>query len=192
MPDAPLPLHAHAPEQVYYLNSTSKSLAAGLRIGVIVAPPDAAARIATGVRTTVWMAPPLMAEIVRHWVESGVAQRLIAEKQGEAAARQAIARRVLGGYGLSPRPTHPSAYHLWLDLPEGWRDDLLVAAARRENVALTPTAAFCVGRTVTDGVRLALGTPLERAQIERGFHVIGRLLGGASQTMEAALEESVI
>lgn len=192
VPDAPLPLHAYAPEQVYYLNSTSKSLAAGLRIGVIVAPPEAAARIAAGVRTTVWMAPPLMAEIVRRWVDSGVAQRLIVEKQREAAARQAIARRVLGNYGLNPRPTHPSSYHLWLDLPEGWRDDLLIAAARRDGVVLTPTAAFCVGRMVTDGVRLALGTPRGREEIERGFQVIGRLLGGASRTVEAALEESVI
>lgn len=192
VPEAPLPLRSYAPDQVYYLNSTSKSLAAGLRIGALVAPPEAATRIATGVRTTVWMAPPLMAEIVRRWVDSGTAQRLIAEKRLEAAARQAIARRVLGGYGLSPRPTHPSSYHLWLDLPEGWRDDVLIAAARRDGVILSPTAAFCVGRTVSDGLRLALGTPRGREDIERGFHVLGRLLGGTGRAEEAALEESVI
>ncbi len=192
VPEAPLPLHAYAPDQVYYLSSTSKSLAAGLRIGALVAPGDAAARIASGVRTTVWMAPPLMAEIVRRWVEDGTAQRLIEEKRIEGTARQALARQALGAYGLIPRACHPNAYHMWLDLPEGWRDDVLLPAARREGVILSPTSAFCVGRTVSDGVRVALGTPRSRADVVRGFDILGRLLGANRKAADLAVEESVI
>lgn len=192
VPDAPLPVRSYAPDQVYYLNSTSKSLAAGLRIGALVAPTEAAARIATGVRTTVWMAPPLMAEIVKRWVDTGTAQRLVEEKRREGAARQAIARQALAAYGLAPRACHPNAYHMWLDLPEGWRDDVLIPAARREGVALSPTSAFCVGRTVSDGLRLALGTPHSRADVEKGFHILGRLLGGDRRAADLAVEESVI
>lgn len=192
VPEAPLPMRSYAPDQVYYLNSTSKSLAAGLRIGALVAPTEAAARIATGVRTTVWMAPPLMAEIVKRWVNDGTTERLIAEKRSEGAARQAIARRALADYGLSPRACHPNAYHMWLNLPEGWRDDVLIPAARREGVILSPTSAFCVGRTVSDGIRLALGTPRSRADVEKGFHALGRLLGRDRQAADLAEEESVI
>src|SRR6185295_13372510 len=107
-----------APESSFYVNSTSKSLAPGLRMGYLLAPPAHVARLASAVGSTVWMVAPLMAEIVTIWIREGRADAVLAEKRREAATRQALARKRLPGARLG---SHAAGYHLWLGLPEPWR-----------------------------------------------------------------------
>jgi DNA-binding transcriptional MocR family regulator len=134
----PRPLSAFAPESSFYVNSTSKSLAPGLRVGYLLSPPAHVSRLASAVGSTVWMVAPLMAEIVSTWIREGRADAVLAEKRGEAAARQALARRILGGARID---SDRSGYHLWLQLPEPWRSESFVAEARRRGVAVTPAEA---------------------------------------------------
>ena len=67
----PPPLSFFAPENSYYILSTSKSIAGGLRIGYLVAPQRMVEPLATSLRATVWMAAPLMARSLRNgfWME---------------------------------------------------------------------------------------------------------------------------
>lgn len=178
VPEAPMPLVARLPNQVFHLTSTSKSLAPGLRIGCLLAPREAAARLATGIRTTIWMAPPLMAEVVRRWVDDGTALRLMADKRIEGARRQAAARSALMEYGVEAAPTHPSSFHIWIPLPEPRHDLELVAAARREGVLIAGTTSFATGRVLAEGIRLSLGTPATIEEVARGARTVGRLLSG--------------
>jgi DNA-binding transcriptional MocR family regulator len=180
-PGAPPPLVSLAPERVLYLNGTSKCLAPGLRIGFLAVPPDLVGRIANSVRTTVWMAPPVMAEIVRRWVESGLLMRVVADKRRIGRERQALARRWLADTGATIAPTHPNALHLWVALPEPWTDEAFAAEARRNGVQLTAGAHFAIGRPPLEAVRLALGAPAALATVERGLATLADLLRGGAE-----------
>ena len=181
-PGSPPPLVALAPERVVYVNGASKCLAPGLRIGFLVVPPDLVGRIANSVRTTIWMAPPLMAEVVRRWVESGLLMRFVADKRRIGRERQALARRWLAETGATVAPTHENALHLWVALPEPWTDEAFAAEARRNGVQLTAGAHFAIGRPPVEAVRLALGAPAALATVERGLATIADLLRGAAES----------
>ena len=170
----PRPLSAFLPEQSVYLTGTAKSLAPGLRIGFVLAPASLVPRLAAAIRTTTWMAAPLMAEIAARWIMEGTADAILKRKRKEAAVRQRVALSLLAG---SPVESDPAAYHLWLHLPEPWRSETFVDAARRRGVAVTPAQAFMVGRgAVPAAVRVCLGAAADRAQLEFGLGVLAALL----------------
>ena len=177
VPDRPASFVSLVPELVLHVNAASKSLAPALRLGLLVVPQALVGRL-TGSH---WIASPLMAEIVRLWVEDGTAEMLMEEKRREGAARQAIVRRVLDQAGLSHAVSHPNAFHLWLPLPEGWRDTEAVAAAARIGIAVNPAAAFAVGRSEHNAIRLCFSRPAGRDQVERGVARLAELLIGSPE-----------
>ncbi|HEX8747053.1 MAG TPA: PLP-dependent aminotransferase family protein [Pyrinomonadaceae bacterium] len=173
----PLPLSSFAPERSYYILTTSKSIAGGMRIGYLLAPERMVERLATSLRSTVWMAAPLMAEIASEWIKDGTAERLIEQKRREAGERQEIARRIL--HGLRFR-AHPLSFHLWLELPEPWRSDEFIAQARRRNVLVTPPEAFVPAREeAPHAVRVCLGAVRTRQQLEKGLKIVRELCRSA-------------
>jgi DNA-binding transcriptional MocR family regulator len=180
LPAKPLrPLSALAPETSIYLNGTSKSLAPGLRVGFIVAPDALVGRLAAAIRGTTWMAAPLMAELASRWIQDGTAQAIVEKKRREAAARQALAARVLAGAQVEAQP---GAYHLWLGLPGAWSAEAFADAARGRGVVVTPAAAFAVPSArshrsaLPAAVRVCLGAAPARASLERGLNVLAGLL----------------
>ncbi len=174
LPGPPPPLSKFAPEQSYYILSTSKSIAGGMRVGYLCAPERMIEPMVTTVRATVWMAAPLMAEIAAEWIKDGTAARLIEQKRMEATARQLIASRVLEEFELE---AHPLSFHLWLHLPAPWRTNEFTAQLKRRGVAVTPSEAFVPGREETPhAVRVCLGAPRSRAQLERGLTIIREVL----------------
>jgi DNA-binding transcriptional MocR family regulator len=169
----PLPLSYFAPERSYYIQTTSKSIAGGMRIGYLVAPSRMVERLATSLRATVWMAAPLMAEIVSEWIKDGTAERLVEQKRKEALERQEMARRILQGLRFR---AHPMSFHIWLELPEPWRSDEFLAQARRRGVVVTPPEAFVPAREeAPHAVRVCLGAARTRAQLEKGLRIIREL-----------------
>jgi len=174
LPDAPPPLSYFAPENSYFILSTSKSIAGGMRIAYLGAPHRMVERLATSLRATVWMAPPLMAEISSEWILDGTADRLVEQKRAEASARQLIARQILAQFQFDG---HALSFHLWLHLPEPWRSNEFCAHLRRRGVLVTPAEAFVPGREeAPHAVRVCLGGPRSRAQLEKGLETIKALL----------------
>jgi len=174
LPSQPPPLSSFAPENSYYILSTSKSIAGGMRIGYLVAPERMIEPLATSLRATVWMAAPLMAEIASEWIRDGTAERLVEQKRSEAAARQSIARAALDGFQFD---AHPLSFHLWLHLPEPWRSNEFSAQLRRRGVVVTPAEAFVPGREEPPhAVRVCVGAPRSRAQLEKGLCIIRSVL----------------
>ncbi|HKC11890.1 MAG TPA: PLP-dependent aminotransferase family protein [Vicinamibacteria bacterium] len=175
--ERPLPLAALAPDISYYVTSMSKTLAPGLRIGYVLAPAAMVGRLAANLRATTWASAPLMAAICSAWIREGTADTILEARRREAAARQTLARAILGG---SEYRAHPYAYHLWLSLPEPWRSDSFVAQARIRGVAVTPAEAFVVGRSsVPHAVRLCLGAARDRAELEKGLRLVAATLEGS-------------
>jgi DNA-binding transcriptional MocR family regulator len=174
LPNPPPPLSSFAPENSYYILGTSKSIAGGMRIGYLVAPPRMVESLAITLRATVWMAAPLMAEIASEWILDGTADRLVEQKREEAAVRQSIAAKALDGFQFD---AHPLSFHLWLHLPEPWRSNEFSAQLRRRGVAVTPAEAFVPGREEPPhAVRVCIGAPRSRAQLEKGLAIISSVL----------------
>ena len=174
LPNPPPPLSSFAPDNSYYILSTSKSIAGGMRIGYLVAPPRMVDPLATTLRATVWMAAPLMAEIASEWILNGTADRLVEEKRAEASVRQSMAADAFAGFQFD---AHPLSFHLWLHLPEPWRSNEFCAQLRRGGVAVTPAEAFVPGREEPPhAVRVCVGAPRSRAQLEKGLGIIRSVL----------------
>ena len=124
--ERPAPIATLAPELSYYLTSTSKTLAPGLRIAYVAAPPADVPRLAASLRATTWAVAPLTAAVASHWIRNGTADRILEARRQEARERQALARERLTGFDLD---TKPEAYYLWLRLPEPWRSESFAAEA---------------------------------------------------------------
>ena len=167
------PLAALAPERSWHLRSTSKSFTPGLRAAWMLVPPGQEEGAANLVRATVWTAPPLGAAIASLWVGDGTAALLEAEKRREARARQALARCLL------PIPTslssHPASMHLWLNLPRGKAARELVQRLATLGVRITAGVAFGIG-SAPNSVRLALGAPVDRGDLERALRIVAGAL----------------
>lgn len=174
--DPPPPFALLAPERCLHVTGTSKSLAAGLRVGFLLTPEGETGeeRVAPYVGATSWMAAPLLAELARRWFESGAAQRMIAWKRHEARARRELADGAFAGRSLD---AHRGSSHLWLPLPEPWTGAQFAETARRRGVLVSSPESFVTGRGRTPAaVRVCLGTPGSRDEVARGLAILGRLL----------------
>jgi DNA-binding transcriptional MocR family regulator len=173
-PEPPAPLASLSPQNTVYITSASKCLAPALRVGFVALPEDRVGRFSAAARATNWMAPPVMAEILARWIADGTAAALIQRISGETAARQAVAARLLDGMSFRAAP---AGMHIWLTLPEPWRAQDAVAAARAEGVSLPATDLFVPGRAETPhAIRLALAATKDHAELERALTIIRRLL----------------
>ncbi|MEN8375150.1 MAG: PLP-dependent aminotransferase family protein [Gemmatimonadota bacterium] len=176
--DPPAPIASLIPERTVYATSLAKAVSSGLRTGILHAPEVDVPRLRAGVRSTLWMPPPLMVEITARWLEDGTAERLMAQRRVESRARQELAARELAGYRIQ---AHPDSLHLWLHLPEPWRSDELVGQARQRGVLVAGAEAFVVGRSeVPHAVRISLGRPRTREQLARGLSIIADILEGCT------------
>lgn len=178
-PDHPRPLATYAPKRSCYIASTGKTLAPALRISYLLAPPELAERLDAGVRTTVWMASPLTAEIAAAWIREGDADRILAWKRAEIRRRHDIVADVLRGCEYQ---TQPYSQHVWLRLPEPWRSGDFVAQARCRGVLLSGAEAFAVGREeIPHAVRICIGAPPSADVLRDGLVLLREILEGRSE-----------
>ncbi|WP_329045293.1 PLP-dependent aminotransferase family protein [Amycolatopsis sp. NBC_01488] len=153
--EAPPPLAMLAPETTVYVSGLSKSVATGLRVGFVAAPPGLVAGLETAIRSTTWNTPALTAALARRWLDDGTVARLEVRKREDARGRQALASEVLAGL---PWIGHPSSYFRWLPLAPDSRPDRIVAALARRRVAVATAEPFATTPAVPQALRPALGS----------------------------------
>ena len=163
-----------APERTIHLTSASKSIAPGLRFGMLLAPAALYPPIADAQHDLFLICPPLMAEVFRHWVANGTAERLAEQQRLEARARQGIAREILAGHAFQ---TVPGSYHLWLSLPAPWRTAEFIATLAERGVAVEPGSAFAADPArAPHAVRCSLSGAANRERLSKALEIIARTL----------------
>ncbi len=170
----PRPIAAEARDRTFYVASFSKAVAAGLRVAFLVPPPALLQRSTEAVWASVWMAPPLAAEVAASWIEDGTADSVVRRKRDEAGARRQLLAQQLVGHRFEAQP---SSFYAWLHLPLPWSGVEFALDARRRGVAVTPSTAFVVGQSAAPAaVRICFAAPESRADAERGLALLRQLL----------------
>ena len=182
--DAPMPLHALAPDITIYATSLSKAVSPALRIGYLAVPEALVSPLATVIKTTMLMPATLGAQLASELVFSGAAA-LAAKRQREIVSeRQDLARAILGA---RTRPTNPDASHLWMELPHQWNAPQFADAAMARGVSVNPGSNFMpVPATIgPSNIRVCLSTESDRQRIEDGLRIVAELLASHPTTAAA-------
>ena len=154
-------LRALAPERCWYVNSISKSLAAGLRFGCIVCPSGLgeAGRLAAQ-HSYFGLARPVT-DIVRALMTSGVAERLRDRVQAVFDRRLELTLNALGTFDLS---WQRGLAFVWLRLPQGWRASTFAREAEAAGVLIRSADEYAlVDGRAPNAVRMALDGDLPEA-----------------------------
>jgi DNA-binding transcriptional MocR family regulator len=175
--DPPIPpLSQRIPERSFYLVSFAKCLAPGLRIGAMVAPPGFRDRCINAIRSTGWMATPIMAEVVSRLIENGRIDEQIRSKRDTAARRYAMALRILDGRiskGNIP------AFHVWLQMPTGRTISSLIAQAATVGITIAAPDVLQSSDQMSNGVRLCLGALAADTDAEAALLAVRSILSSA-------------
>jgi DNA-binding transcriptional MocR family regulator len=184
LPTTPLrPLASYLPEQTCYVTTTSKSISPSLRVGFIAAPPSLHARIESAIYATVSFTSTLSCETFTSLVESGEADRAVAQKRQLIRDHNRVARKTLGdqldtGHELAP--------HLWLPLPDSWDATDFVQECSARGVVLAPPGAFALDRRhLRNAVRISLGAAANAAELRDALSIVSDVLAAERMTVPA-------
>jgi len=185
--DPPPSLAALAPERVYHIATTAKSLSPGLRLAYVALPEGTQAAVTAAVRATTMMASPLLVSLVTSWIRDGTAGAILAGIRAEAAARQVMAAAILPREMVT---VNPEGLHIWLSLPAAWPRQDFVSYIRTQGLALVPADAFATSadQPVPNAVRVALGVAADHGRLESAL----RALAAALKTHAGSRFEHVV
>lgn len=173
-PDGPRPIAAMAPDCTVYVNSLSKSVAPGLKVGIILAPAPLLSRIDAALFATSCSPDGMMSAIASHLIRAGAASDCAAAIRQEVMERQRLALTMLPADLVATAPSSP---HLWLKLPPPWRREAFTTEACRRGVAITGADVFTVGQMPSrQAVRVSLCQPESREDVVRGLNVLSELM----------------
>ncbi|AHG65878.1 aminotransferase-like domain-containing protein [Advenella mimigardefordensis] len=153
--DAPVPIAQLAPDITIYITGFAKNVAAGLRLGLIAAPPAHVPLLERAIRATTWSTPGVMSAIATEWIRDGTVLQLEYQKREDARLRQSMAREILSEIACVG---HPASYFLWIPLGEDARADQIVMALMREQISVSTAEPFATTTHVPHAIRIALGS----------------------------------
>jgi DNA-binding transcriptional MocR family regulator len=184
-PKAVTPIAALAPERTLYVSSLSKSLSAGLRVGILLTPgPEPLERVLRALRATAYSAPALGPAIGAQWIEDGTADALAAEVRAEMSLRVKLALDLFGP--AAEPPSFACSLHVWLPMPE-LEAERAAAHALRAGVEVTPPSAPIVDWHGLSGLRVCLGGVEDGADLEAALRVVAEAVGGAEDQLARAM-----
>jgi DNA-binding transcriptional MocR family regulator len=158
------------PERTYLATTLSKCIAPALRVAYLITPDgNTQQEMRAYLQSAVQMPAPLMVALVTHWLETGVADRIIAAIRSEAVGRQQLAQRALKGFQFVAKP---AAHHLWLRLPDGWSRPDVTSHLLRNGLAVIASDAFVVDGTPPHAARLSLGAARNRAELTQALQIL--------------------
>jgi len=170
----PPPIAALAPERTVYVSGISKSIATGLRVGFVAAPPEWVSKIERAIRAITWNTPGLMTMLACRWIEDGTVNQLEVEKREDAKRRQLLASKILEGMEYI---SNSVAYFIWLPLPEEVRADKIVMELMNENISVSTAEPFTTTEHVPHALRLALGS-VDMEELEMALGKVREVIEG--------------
>ena len=182
--DAPTPFVALLPELTWHIVTLSKSATPALRVAFVITPDSECCRaLASVLRASSLMAPPLMCALVTRWIYDGTLGELAAAIREENNRRQQRAASLLADYEFS---ADPDGHHIWLKLPAPWQAEQFAREAQSHGVSIVPVSQFAITNTPIQAVRVSLGLALDMEVLNRAVGILSQLLA-QTQSSERAV-----
>jgi DNA-binding transcriptional MocR family regulator len=171
------PIRELAPAHVIYVNSLSKTVGGGLRLGWIAARGPVRERLAMLKLEDDFHTPTLIQHIAARWLASGAHDRHIETTLGFYRERRdallaALERHLAGEYHADPPR---GGHHVWVTLTRPLDERVLYAEAARHGVTFTPGGAVTAERRSQTSFRLSFSL-LEPDELEEGVRRLARAI----------------
>lgn len=172
------------PELTWHIATLSKSATPALRVAFVITPSNQDCReLASVLRASSLMAPPLMCALVTRWIYDGTLNELAAAIRLENNQRQQLAATLLAGYQFN---ADHDGHHLWLSLPSQWQAEQFAREAQSHGVTIVPVGQFAITATPIQAVRVSLGLALDMEALSRAVSILVSVLG-QTQSLERAV-----
>ncbi len=171
------PLRELAPAHVIYVNSLSKVVGGGLRVGWAAARGPVLERLARLKLETDFHTPTLVQHIVARYLASGAYDRHVQStlpfyRERRDALLAALERHLAGEYRADP--PH-GGHHVWVTLARRVDERALYSEAFRHGVTFTPGGAVTAERRSQTALRLSFSL-LDPPELEEGVRRLARAL----------------
>ena len=175
--ERPKALRGLAPAHVVYVNSLSKAVGGGLRVGWVAARGPLLERIAMLKLEDDFHTPTLVQHIASRYLASGAYDRHVAStlpiyKQRRDALLAALEKHLAGEYRADPPR---GGHHVWVTLDRPIDERALYSEAIRHGVAFTPGGAVTPERRSQTAFRLSFSM-LEPEQLDEGVSRLARAI----------------
>ncbi len=171
------PLRALDPggHHVIYLNTLSKLLAPGLRVGLVVAPRDVVRYLSLRKQIGDLHTGTVTQLLVEGWLRSGNVTQHIARAQSVYSGRLRTASELVRSHGLRVHGSPTSGFYLFVHLPSRINAYALHEYAANREVLFAPGAAFGIGDAYGDWIRICVSA-LSTTAIHNGLARLFRML----------------
>lgn len=167
-------LRALAPERAWHVTSLSKTISAGMRFGIVVAPEGMGEAGRLTAQHSYFGLPRPVTDIITRLFRSGDAMRL------RQAAQEVMSRRlqmVVQSFGDQDIAWQPGLSFVWLKMPVGWRASTFTRVAEAEGVLLRSADEYVLqDGHAPNAVRIALAGGVPEERFQRAIARLGRLL----------------
>jgi DNA-binding transcriptional MocR family regulator len=143
------------PERVWHVSSLSRYLAAGLRSGFLLCPPDKGSAGRNVMQAISHSFSPVISQLSCLLITSGHADTLLDQIRDYRRDRVRLTVNQLGRWNIH---WNEAADFIWLELPEGWRGSTFSLASERAGIQVAPADIFLPDdASAPNAVRLTLG-----------------------------------
>jgi len=166
-----------APAHVLYVNSLSKVVGGGLRVGWVTARGPVRERIAMLKLDADFHTATLIQHIAARWLASGAYERHVKQtipfyRERRDALLAALERHLSGEYRVDPPA---GGHHLWVTLVRPIDERALYAEAARGGVTFTPGGAVTAERRSQTSFRLSFSL-LDPEELDEGVRRLARAI----------------
>ena len=155
-------LRVTAPERTWHVTSLSKTISAGMRFGIVIAPEGMGEAGRLTAQHSFFGLPRPVTDIVTRLFTSGEAMRLRHDAHEVMGNRLDMVVQALSGHDIA---WQPGLSFVWLRLPQGWRASTFARVAEAEGVLVRSADEYVLSDGhAPNAVRIALsgGVPQDR------------------------------
>jgi GntR family transcriptional regulator of abcA and norABC len=183
----PRRMRLDAPDHVIYVDSLSKTIGGGLRVGWVAASGEVRRRMTDLKLATDYHTPVLTQYLAARWLASGAHDRHLARISPQLASRaDAMVRSIeqrLGDEVLLAEPK--GGHHVWITFRRPIDERMLMTEALRQGVSFTPGGATTVEGDGLFGLRLSF--PLfDEERIDEGVRRLATAVRAVRRSVSAS------